>query len=344
MNRHAGGVSLGILLALLVLISACASPQTADFKSIPASPGLKPWSYFGTSPRSFWWYEKVQADALHNVARKLGEKRTVAILDTGFLKGHEDMDPANVDPSGVELCSGNMTNAFDDISGHGTALAGIALGKDKGAGLATGGVAPKAKLLTVKVVCGVSNSDSVIKGVEFVAIADKKVDVILLALGPWPSDVVNGKNVHQRLEDLVPKYPDILFVVASVWDGRTPYALPDGRTYNFPPWTQSNNVLLVAGMTLDGADEIEYSDKSGQIWAPARDVETASIEGMPGRHAQFLMQGTSAAAAIVAGCAAAVKLDNENAALLKDRLVRTAARTLPGAKPRLNCYATAAAP
>jgi subtilase family protein len=134
-------------------------------------------------------------------------------------------------------------------------------------------------------------------------------------------------------------------VVASVWDGQTTYALPDGNTYKFPPWTLLDNVLLVAGMRLDGADEVEFSDKSGKIWAPARDVETASIEDAPGtrgKHAPFLMQGTSAAAAIVAGCAAAVKLDNEMGKSLKDRLVNTAAPTLPGRKPRLNCFGAVA--
>jgi hypothetical protein len=143
----------------------------------------------------------------------------------------------------------------------------------------------------------------------------------------------------------VSKHPEILFVVASVWDGKTMYTLPDGTSYVFPPWTQKyKNVLLVAGMTLDGADEIEYNDKSGHIWAPARDVETASIEdpqpGMGTKHPQFLMQGTSAAAAIVAGCAAAVKTDSDSGETLKDRLVRKAAYTVGGSggKPRLNCF------
>jgi subtilisin family serine protease len=340
MNRHACGVPLGVLLVLSVLISACAGPRAAENPSMYGS--IKPWSYFGTSPKAFWWYDKVQVGELHNDAKKLGDKRTVAILDSGFLKGHEAVDPGNVDPNGVEQCTGNQGKTFDDISGHGTALAGIAMGLDRGAGIATGGVAPKAKLLTIKVVCGVSNADRVVDGVKFAATAGKNVDVILLALGPWPSDVISGKNVHQRLAELVPQHPEILFVVASVWDGKTIYTLPDNTSYTFPPWTQQNNhVLLVAGMTLDGTDEIEYSDKSGQIWAPARDVETASIEdplpGMGNKHPQFLMQGTSAAAAIVAGCAAAVKLDTDTGATLKDRLVRKAANTLPGGKPRLNC-------
>jgi len=344
MNRHADRVSLGVLLALTALTSACAGPQTAPIMG--ADGHLKPWSYFGTSPKAFWWYDKVQVGELQQSGTHLGQKRTVAILDTGFLKGHEAVDPGNVDPNGVELCSGNQGTGFDDFSGHGTALAGIAVGQAKGAGAITGGVAPKARLLAVKVVCGVSIADSVVEGVKIATMAARKVDVIILALGPWPSDIVNGKNVHERLAELVPQHPEILFVVASIWDGRTTYTLPNGTSYNFPPWTQQPNVLLVAGMTLDGTAEIEYNDKSGQIWAPARDVETASIEdplpGVGNKHAQFLMQGTSAAAAIVAGCAAAVKLDNEMAAPLKTRLVQTAVSTLPGGKPRLNCFAAVA--
>lgn len=337
MNRHAYGVSLGLLLVLSVLISACGR-QAAGTKS--TSGQIRPWSYFETSPKPFWWYDTVQVEALHKVAQKFGEKRTVAILDSGFLKGHEDVD--NVDPSGLNLCSPDFKDP-NDINGHGTALAGITLGRDKGSGLATGGLAPKANLLTVKVVCGVSNVDRVIRGVEFAALPGKRVDVILLALGPWPSEVINGQNVHQLLGELVPKHPEILFVVASIWDGKTLYSLPNGDTYKFPPWTwQKKNVLLVAGMRLDGDKEVEFSDKSGEIWAPARDVETASIEdakGVAGKHAPFLMQGTSAAAAIVAGCAAAVKLDSDTAESLKVRLVQNAqTETLPGKKPRLDCF------
>jgi len=302
----------------------------------------RPWSYFGTAPDSFWWSDKVEIGKLHKNAKKYGNGRTVAILDSGFAAKQSDVNPpSRVDPSGVESCSANPTKNIDDINGHGTAMAVIALGDEKPDtpnGRATGGIAAKAKLLPIKVVCGVSTADSVTRGVDIAVKA--KVDVILLALGGWPSDL-NSKNetVHDRLLEPVTKNRDILFVVASVWDGTTSM---------FPTWTSEENVIVVAAMTLKPARspaapaEDYYSDKRGDIWAPGRDVETAFIDyGDPkysGKYGEYLMQGTSAAAAIVAGCAAAVKLDTDTKALtLKKRLVDKAANTLPRREPRLDC-------
>jgi Subtilase family len=332
MNRHADGVSLGVLLALSALISACASPQAVSVKTIDRFTPM--WSYSRAVP-AFWWYGKTQIDAMHGKG-KTGDTRTVAILDSGFMAKQLDVNPSRVDPSGMESCTGNNNKDFDDTNGHGTAMAVIALGDDKGN--KTGGIATKAKLLPIKIVCGVSTADSVTRGVD-IAIA-AKVDVILLALGPWPSDVdvITNKTVHDRLLDKVTaantNSPTTLFVVASVWDA---------TTYKFPDWTKQVNVILVAAMTLDGAAEVFYSEKGGDIWAPGRDVETAFIDygdpKYPGKYGDYLMQGTSAAAAIVAGCAAAIKDPGEKAADLKTRLTTkfVNTKTLPGGKPRLDC-------
>ncbi len=325
MNRYADGASLGALLLLSVFISACAGPQAGGGQS--GYSRTPPWSYVGTPLSPFWWYTRTKIREMH-AHGKDGNGRTVAILDSGFLKGHEDV--AKVDPLGVELCSNQPTNDFDDFNGHGTALAGITLGRDKGAGIATAGAAPQAMLLPIKVVCGVSNAERIRQGV-LVAI-DKEVDVVLFALGPWPSDRDSGgKKVHERLLELVPTHPKILFVVASVWDD---------STYLRPDWTKAVNVVLVAAMTLDNAGtEIVYSEKSGDIWAPGRDVETASIDDADRRqHAPFLMQGTSAAAAILAGCAAAIKNGNETGTNLKTRLGRDFVVPMPNGKGRLDCF------
>jgi hypothetical protein len=56
--------------------------------------------------------------------------------------------------------------------------------------------------------------------------------------------------------------------------------------------------------------EVPFNEKRGDIWAPGRDIETASIDRSPSARPYdepYLMQGTSAAAAIVAGCAALIK-------------------------------------
>jgi len=333
MNRHASRVSLGLLLVLSGFLSACAGPQTAGGPSAHAQ--VRALSYLGnSSDLPFWWSDTVQVGKLHDKG-KFGDRRKVAILDSGFRVASKAVEPGRIDKSGVELCSGNNGHEpkdFDDINGHGTALAGIAVGQDKGSNQATDGVASKATLLPIKIVCGVSNADRVIQGVD-IAIANK-ADVILLALGPWPSDVdASKRNVHQRLLDKVrePAAQQILFVVASVWDD---------TTYKRPDWTKEGNVLLAAAMTLDGATEVEDGKKTGDIWAPGRNVGTASNEEDPpksGTYPQFSMQGTSASAAIVAGCAAALKNEGEKGTDLRKRLKDDFVTGMPDGKPRLDC-------
>jgi hypothetical protein len=314
----------------------------------------KPWSYFRTAPDPFWWSDTVEMGKLHKMAKKFGNGRTVAVLDSGFAANQPDvMPPTRVHSAGVETCSPSPNKNIDDINGHGTAMAVIALGDEKqdfivppkNVGPATGGIATKATLLPIKVVCGVSTADSVTRGVDAAIAVKPPVDVILLALGGWPSDLTSDakhETVDAHLSDVVKNNRGILFVVASVWDG---------TSYLFPAWTAEENVLVVAAMTLQPPTmpgipaEQYYSDKRGDIWAPGRDVQTAFIDSqdpkISGKYGDYLMQGTSAAAAIVAGCAAAVKLDTDTMAkTLKDRLVNKAqTNTLPGGEPRLNCLA-----
>jgi hypothetical protein len=167
-------------------------------------------------------------------------------------------------------------------------------------------------------------------------------DVILIAIGGYPNP---PPDVDDFMQQRVTKYDKILFVVASAWDG---------TNFRPPDWTRAANALLVAAMTWDAdakdrrlADEnkeIAYTTRRGDIWAPGRGIGTADIEP-PGatRHDQFLMHGTSPAAAIVAGCAALVKSksgSNTPGAELKDKLTK-AAEEKPSIGPppniRLNC-------
>jgi subtilisin family serine protease len=287
------------MVAALLLLAACAAP-TRGYR-------YGTWSYVRTILQPFWWYEIVDVAGARAKAGT-GAGASVAIVDTGVLKSHEDL--ALISPG--EATCGKPTDT-DDVNGHGTQLAGIAVGQDPGH--ATRGVAPGASLIPIKIDCGAVSADALTKGID-AAIA-RKPDVILLALGGYPA---TAPDVPTFMLSRVTNNPRILFVVASVWDGSTQYP--------FPAWTQVDNALVVAAMTLDAdktddrkADkkkEIPYSARHGHIWAPGRNVGTADIleeekpapKPAPGPskyHAQFLMPGTSPAAAMVAGCAALVK-------------------------------------
>jgi subtilisin family serine protease len=345
MTRHC--VRVLALAAAIVVLGACAKCP----RCVPSPPpkettqSQRNWTSRDTKLDPFWW------NGLINVrpAQKkfgTGTGATVAIVGTGVLNGHEDL-PTVV--PGKATC-GSKPDDTDDKNGHGTQLAGIVAGRaqpevkiPEQKAPTTDGVAPAAKLIPIKVDCGVVAIDPLKNGIN--AAIDRKPDVILVAIGGYPygpSDF--AKFMLGRVKD----HPEILFVVASVWDGIGEYAFPD--------WTQTPNALLVAAMTLDAAPgdaktlsktEIPYTARRGNIWAPGRIVGTADIEPEPPPstfHAQFLMHGTSPAAAIVAGCAALVKGKTGKAGADLKRALLAGSPGSPGlGQPpnngRLNCAA-----
>jgi len=293
MDRHRRGVCFVVVVTLPLLFSACAKPAPRGT--------VGGWSYVETKLDAFWWYGTVGVAAAH--VRAKGSGVTIAIVDTGILPSHQDI--ATILP-GVATCGTNPSDTSDNTNGHGTQLAGIALGKDPGPDLPTNpivvtkGVAPAAKLLPIKIDCGLVTADSLVNGVQ--KAVDNNANVVLIAVGGYPAG-----NVHSRLGAIVgdEKYKNVLFVVASVWDD---------TTYTPPAWTQLGNAILVAAMTLANGDEVPFNDKRGAIWAPGRDIDTADIKYLsdppitvPLINAPFSMQGTSPASAIVAGCAALIK-------------------------------------
>lgn len=307
MTRHRMPV-VGVV-AVMLLLAACAAPTRVQ---VPYR-----WSYVETRLDPFWWVDLVDVPGARAIAGA-GAGTSVAIVGTGVLKGHEDL-PTVV--PGESTCGTSPSDTEDNKNGHGTQLAGIAVGRDPGA--ATRGVAPGAALIPIKVDCGVVSAAALQKGVD-AAIA-RKPDVILIAIGGYPS---GAPDVSTFMADRVARNREVLFVVASVWDG---------TAYAYPAWTQADNALLVAAMTFDAeagardrvdrTREIPYGKRRGQIWAPGRSVGTADIalEPKSGKHDQFLMHGTSPAAAIVAGCAALVKSKTRAAgAALKDALISNA--------------------
>jgi hypothetical protein len=319
MNRYRRGVWFVAVVALFLLLPACAAP-------VAKSP-VETFSYVNSRLGGTWWYDLVGVSAAR-AKGATGKDRTMAIVDTGLLPGHEDFDFTNV-RQGAAPCASNPTDTTDK-RGHGTELAGIAVGKDPGQ--ATRGLAPASGLIPIKIDCGAVSAMWLTQGLD-AAIA-KGAEIILIALGAYPTD---PPDVQAFLTDRVGKNPDKLFVVASMWDG---------SVYPFPEWTRLPNVLVVAAMTLDGTREVPYNAKLGDLWAPGMEVQTAGIDPSPSANPHYpeSMQGTSAASAIAAGCAILVKemlvktKPSLTGAELKTALTQ-AAEVKPdlGSSGRLNC-------
>lgn len=316
MTSPRGGVGRMVaVIALSLLLPACAPA--------PVAPPVPAWSYVETKLSPFWWYDLVNVPGAR-AKGVTGANVTIAFVDTGSLR-HEDLPT----PTGVATCGPNPAD-ISDRRGHGTQLAGIALGQDRGR--ATRGLAPAASLVAIKVDCGLVTAAALTDGID--QAIQRKPSVIVLAIGGYPA---GPPDVATFMKNRVEANADILFVVASVWDG---------MVYQFPAWTRLPNVVVVGAMTLAGRDrtsyvEIPYDGRRGDISAPGRDIETADIlpdPANPNLHTQFFMQGTSPAAAIVAGCAALVKEKTGYAgANLKAALVGAARTSRYLESGSLNC-------
>lgn len=111
-----------------------------------------------------------------------GEGITVAVLDTGCDLDHEDLQPNLLD--GINII--NKKSAPIDKAGHGTHVSSTIAAADNGKGMV--GVAPKAKIVPVKVLGDDGQGDlkHVIDGIIWAA--DRGVDFITMSLGsPAPA-------------------------------------------------------------------------------------------------------------------------------------------------------------
>ena len=113
-------------------------------------------------------------------------------------------------------------------------------------------MAPDARLIPIKVSCGLVTADALTTGVDR-AIAEKP-DVVLLALGGYPT---GPPDVSVFLKDRIGKNPD-----RPLRGG----VRVDGAVYPLPEWTRLDNALVVAAMTLDNArNEVRFSNRAGDV-------------------------------------------------------------------------------
>ena len=120
----------------------------------------------------------VESDAAHATAT--GRGATIAIVDTGVLRSHPDLQGGRL-LQGYDFVEDD-SEPQDAVDGHGTHVLGIA-GANEGNGVGVASVAPGASLLPVRVLGndGAGTIDHVAKGIDY-AVA-QGADVINLSLG-----------------------------------------------------------------------------------------------------------------------------------------------------------------
>lgn len=290
------GLKIEPIKKLFILADAVLGDKTA----------LKPASSLKSIDSIPWGIEFLYDNPLIDLTSG-GKGVKVAVLDTGVLKTHPDLN------SRISVCkdflgSKEITDKkCDDENGHGTHVAGI-IAADAGPELkGLYGVAPQANLLIYRV-CDEDGScwaDDVAVAVK--TAADDGANIINISLGT-ENDV---ELLKEAIDYAVGK--NILIIAAAGNDG------PDDGTLDFPAGYQS--VIAVGAMDI-GFNVPTWSSrgknsktKNGSIQegdiefvAPGINIESASNDGN-----YIFLSGTSLAAPHISGLAAKLwQFDSDN--------------------------------
>ena len=232
-------------------------------------------------PRQQQWHlDFLHIQEAHKITKGAGT--VVAVVDTG-VQIHPDLE-GNVLP-GATTNGHSVEDGQVDLSGHGTAMAGLiaAHGREGRGAL---GIAPEAKILPVatKVNDDTIGQKSIAQGIGW-SIAHN-ADVINISSGGNPS-----VELRAAIESAIEA--DAVIVAAS---GNRP-----NREVGFP--AAYPGVLAVGAVGRDGAlAALSVSGEALAITAPGEEIMTTRLAANYG-----VGSGTSDAAAIVSGAAALVR-------------------------------------
>lgn len=158
-----------------------------------------------------------------------GENIVVAAIDTGCQTDHPDLQDRIISGYNFTEDYGGDPNVFLDNNGHGTHVCGTIAATENEKGVV--GVAPKAKLLVLKVLNGKREGtvESITKAVQYATkwrgAKGEKVRIISMSLG----GPVDNPELHQSIQEAVKQ--NIVVVCAAGNDGDD-----DGTTseYSYP--------------------------------------------------------------------------------------------------------------
>jgi subtilisin family serine protease len=271
-----------------------------------------------------------------------GSGVTVAVIDSGARLDHPDLAP-NIwtnfdeipgnhvdddhngyvdDVHGVDLSSSKPGQDLSDGWGHGTHTAGIVAAARNGRGVV--GVAPKAKLMIIKVLDshGAGTTGAVAEGIRYAAANGARI--INLSL--------SGPAKDPQLVDAVKAAGDanVLLVTSAGNDGVDIDTKPA-----YPAALPAPNLLAVASTDPDSGRGISQFSNFGrlavQVAAPGANILSTASDG-----GYVLKSGTSMSAPMVAGVAALAASVNPNIsatdlrALVTQNAVRSQLRVASG--------------
>jgi type VII secretion-associated serine protease mycosin len=252
--------------------------------------------------RSLEWYlDFLEAPRAQQISQ--GDSVIVAVLDTGVNANQPELS-GSVLPGYDSVAN---DNAWTDLDGHGTAMASLIAAHGKNAADGALGVAPRAKILPIRI--GVVGNDSdayeIEHGIPWAVSHGAKV--ICMAFGAaGGTDKLKQAIAEAEAANVV--------LVAAV--GNKPEDTEVGYPAAYP------GVVAVGGVDRNGNHaDLSVTGSEVVLSAPAVDIVAPRANGQ-----YSSANGTSDATAIVAGVAALVraKYPNLSAAEVVHRLTATA--------------------
>jgi type VII secretion-associated serine protease mycosin len=212
-----------------------------------------------------------------------GDGVVVAVVDSGVNGSHPDL-AGNVLP-GMDVSGVGAPNALEDVAGHGTSMAGLIVGHGHGGGDGVLGIAPRAKVLSVRDSHDKGPTpDTIAAGIN--AAMNSGAKVISISQGGSDVPALRGAVESALAADIV--------VVAAIGNK------PDDALPAFP--AAYDGVVAVGAVDQDG-NSAAVSVTGSQMVVSAPGVRIVSSDKV----GYEVADGTSDATAIVAGAAALVR-------------------------------------
>jgi type VII secretion-associated serine protease mycosin len=229
-----------------------------------------------------WHLRYLKVAEAHRISR--GEGVTVAVPDTG-VDPHPDL-AGNLLP-GTDMIVGGTGDGRQDRNSHGTGMAGLIAAHGRSNGTGAFGIAPRAKLLPIRIKLSneQGDSDDLAAAIRY-AVSDG-ADVISISFVAGPT------NQLQRAVDMA--VGANVIVVAGAGNQ------PRDQQVAYP--ASESGVIAVGGIDRTGKHAaVSVTGPEVDVVAPAVDIYSTSYEGKYSKGT-----GTSSATAIVAGAAALIR-------------------------------------
>ncbi|SOB83908.1 type VII secretion-associated serine protease mycosin [Streptomyces sp. 1331.2] len=245
-----------------------------------------------------------------------GNGVTVAVIDSGVMKDHQDLVGQVV--AGADF-TGEGTDGTVDKDGHGTGMASLVAGHGHGDNAGIMGLAPKAKILPVRVSWsteGAMAQSGLAKGIRFAV--DHGAKVINMSIGGY-----SGTDQETRTAVKYAVDHDVVLVASTGNSGQQ--AAPVEYPAAYP------GVVAVGAVDRQGHlwEKSTYGPET-TLAGPGAEIYRASAKSSTG---YGVANGTSDASAYVSATAALIRAKNPNlsAGQVINRMIKSATPASDGA-------------